>query len=80
MEFLSVIFNQREANEVLRISKKAMTPMWLKRDMYTKLQVDVKFELAPIDVDDLQRRYVAFENSLNSRPAAEMSSVNQLKM
>ena len=54
VEFLSVIFNQREPNEVLRISKKAMTPIWLTRNMYKKLPTDVKFELAPMDTADLQ--------------------------
>ena len=61
VEFLSVIFKQQEANEVLRISRKAITPMWLTKNMYTKLPSDVKFELLPIDTTDLQKRYVAFE-------------------
>ena len=65
MEFLSVIFNQREENEVLRISKMAVTPMWLKKNMYSKLETDVKFQLAPIDKDALYARYVSFEASLN---------------
>ena len=34
VEFLSVIFNQREQRDVLRISKDAITPMWLKKNMY----------------------------------------------
>ena len=61
VEFLSVIFNQREANQVLRISKKAITPMWLTRNMYKKLPTDVRYELAPINADDLQARYATFE-------------------
>ena len=77
VEFLSVIFNQREANQVLRISKKAITPMWLTRNMYKKLPSDVKFELGPIDTQELQRRYAAFEQALNSKPAS--AEVNALK-
>ena len=53
VEFLSVLFNQREQNEVLRISKKAITPMWLTRNMYKKLPSDVRYELPPIDTADL---------------------------
>ena len=65
VEFLSVIFNQREQREVLRISKMAMTPMWLKKHMYQKLSADVNYELPPIDREDLRARYNAFEQSLN---------------
>ena len=61
VEFLSVLFNQREQNEVLHISKKAITPMWLTRNMYKKLPTDVKYELPAINADDLQRRYATFE-------------------
>ena len=61
VEFLSVIFNQREPNEVLRISKKAKTPMWLTKKLYQKLQTDVKFELTPIDNDELMRKYGLFD-------------------
>ena len=64
VEFLSVLFNQREKNEVLRISKRAITPMWLTRNMYKKLPSDVKYELPPIDTEDLQRRYAAFEQKI----------------
>ena len=67
VEFLSVIFNQREANEVLRISKKAKTPMWLTKKMYQKLPTDVKFELPPIDNDELMRRYGEFDQHLNAK-------------
>ena len=63
---------------MLRISKKAMTPMWLTRSMYKKLPTDVKFELAPIDTHALQQRYVAFEQDL-SRRAAKDPSLSQLK-
>ena len=55
---------------MLRISKKAITPMWLTRNMYKKLATDVKFELPPIDTADLQARYAAFEKSLNERQPA----------
>ena len=78
VEFLSVIFNQQESNEVLRISKKAMTPMWLTRSMYKKLPTDVKFEMSPIDTRELQSKYVAFEQELNRRAASDLS-VTQLK-
>ena len=50
---------------MLRISKMAITPMWLKKNMYQKLSTDVNFELPPIDKADLQARYTAFEQSLN---------------
>ena len=67
---------------MLRISKKAITPMWLTRNMYKKLPTDVKYELPPIDSADLQARYAAFERDLNNREAAnpvEASKLNQLK-
>ena len=50
---------------MLRISKMAMTPMWLKKHMYQKLSADVNYELPPIDREDLRARYNAFEQSLN---------------
>ena len=71
VEFLSVLFNQREQNEVLRISRRAITPMWLNKNMYKKLNSDVKFELPPIDTEDLQRRYAAFEQKI--KPNAQLS-------
>ena len=61
VEFLSVIFNQRNDRDVLRISKMAITPMWLKKNMYQKLNTDVLFELPPIDKVELQTKYNAFE-------------------
>ena len=69
VEFLSVLFNQREQNEVLRISKKAITPMWLTRNMYKKLPTDVKYELPPIDTQDLQAKYAAFEAKIRQNPS-----------
>ena len=69
VEFLSVLFNQREQNEVLRISKKAITPMWLTRNMYKKLPTDVKYELPPIDTQDLQTKYAAFEAKIRQNPS-----------
>ena len=82
VEFLSVIFNQRESNQVLRISGQAITPMWLKKNMYKKLNTSVTFELEPIDTEHLSRRYVAFEQKLNDRNTAtpeEASALDQLK-
>ena len=35
--------------------------MWLKKNMYSKLQTDVKFELEPLDTGALQEKYSAFE-------------------
>ena len=81
VEFLSVLFNQHEQNEVLRISKKAITPMWLTRNMYKKLPADVKYELPPIDTEDLQRRYAAFEQKIKpneTTSAQESSRLQQL--
>ena len=49
VEHLSVIFKQKDTSEVLRISKKAATPLWLHKDMYTKLSTDIKFDLEPLD-------------------------------
>ena len=63
---------------MLRISKKAITPMWLTRNMYKKLPTDVKFELPPIDSADLQARYAAFEKDLNTREPS--SSVEASKL
>ena len=63
---------------MLRISKKAMTPMWLTRSMYKKLPTDIKFEMSPMDTQQLQSRYVAFEQDLNRRAASD-PSLNQLK-
>ena len=48
VEYLSVIFNQREPNQMLRISRKATTPMWLGKKMYEKLHADIKYELKPM--------------------------------
>ena len=69
VEFLSVLFNQREQNEVLRISRKAITPMWLTKNMYKKLDSNVKYELPPIDAEDLSRRYAAFEPKIRQQTA-----------
>ena len=56
--------------------------MWLTRNMYKKLPTDVKFELAAIDAEELQRRYAVFEAALNSRQTstpAEVSALNLLR-
>ena len=56
--------------------------MWLTRNMYKKLPTDVKFELAPINAEELQRRYAVFEVTLNSRRTdtpAEVSALNLLR-
>ena len=78
VEFLSVIFNQREQRDVLRISKMAITPMWLKKNMYEKLDTDVHFELPSIDRNALQARYSTFERNLNSR-TGPTHQINELK-
>ena len=36
-DHLSVIFTQKRTNEVLQVSKKSMTPMWLTKKLYHKL-------------------------------------------
>ena len=72
VEFLSVLFNQREPNEVLRISSKANTPLWLTRNMYKKLPSHVKYDLPPIDNAELMRRYAAFEQKI--KPNASHSA------
>ena len=82
VEFLSVIFNQREQNEVLQISKMAKTPMWLKKNMYTKLQSEIEFTLAPINRDHLLQRYSVFDQALKNRQTAtpeEANALTQLK-
>ena len=61
---------------MLRISKMAITPMWLKKNMYQKLNTDVQFELPPIDKAELQAKCQAFEQSLNKRQTSE---ANELK-
>ena len=63
---------------MLRISKMAYTPMWLKKNMYQKLQTDIDFDLPYIDRDDLQSRYSRFEQSLNQR-TGPTQEINELK-
>ena len=61
VEHLSVIFSQKEASNVLRISKKATTPFWLGKRMYEKLNTDIKFKLGPIDAAALEKSYNDFQ-------------------
>ena len=35
---VSVIFNKQEAKETLQISDDAITPLWLNKKLYTKIQ------------------------------------------
>ncbi len=37
LHLVSVIFNKMQANETIKISDEATTPMWLKKTLYTKL-------------------------------------------
>lgn len=47
LEFTSVIFDRVRPKEVFSISSEAVTPFWLNRKLYTKLNVDVEFSLEP---------------------------------
>ena len=79
VEFLSVIFNQREQRDVLRISKMAITPMWLKKNMYQKLNTDVQFELPNLEKGELQAKYTSFEQSLDMKQGVTPDEINSLK-
>lgn len=59
-EYLSLIFHLKEKNQLVQISKKANTPIWLKKSMYEKLQTKIQFELQPIDEEQLFKVYEDF--------------------
>ena len=52
-EYLSVIFSKLQQCEVLSVSKESMTPFWMNRKNYTKLNVDIVFKQEPVDTKKL---------------------------
>ena len=52
--------NQKDASNVLRITKKAKTPFWLSKRMYEKIDAEIEPTLDPIDSTVLERNYNDF--------------------
>ena len=64
VEHLSIIFNQKEPNQVLRLSKKATTPLWLGKRLYEKLNTEIVYKLEPIDSKELADMVKQFEEDI----------------
>ena len=66
LEWTSVVFNKLRANETLSMSKKAITPFWLNKNMYHNLvDVDIQFPLPIVKTNDwavLQKKYDKFSS------------------
>lgn len=60
LEFKSLIFEKGTRHETLQLSGDAVTPLWLKPKMYTKLQAPIEIELKEIDMDKLDRELMKF--------------------